>query len=82
LVPALLWSAQGGKPALFIEIGPALLLAHGMVVPVANDSANETRYQMVSAVAALEANAKTVDHSRLPGHVAVDYVRFYRREGQ
>jgi hypothetical protein len=36
----------------------------------------------LSAVAVPEASIKTVDHSRLPAHVAVDYVRFYRREGQ
>jgi hypothetical protein len=25
---------------------------------------------------------ETVDTSRLPGHVHVDYVRYYRKEGQ
>jgi hypothetical protein len=53
----------------------------GQLVRMSPRPAGDLRLRL-SAVAAPEANAKTVDHSRLPGHVAVDYVRFYRREGQ
>jgi hypothetical protein len=53
----------------------------GQLVESSSRSGGDLRLRL-SAVAVPEASIKTVDHSRLPAHVAVDYVRFYRREGQ